>query len=116
MQQVVDLQRDRRFRSMGIELLSISPDPIGAWKQQDESLGITLPTLSDARNRVASRYGVMKWGMPTNEPGHTFVLVDAQGTVAWVRDYGAPEHGGLMYVSPNQLVSELASHLGGSGG
>ena len=96
---------------MGIELLSISPDPISAWKQEGASLGITLLTLSDAGNHVASEYGVMQWGMPTNEPGHTFVLVDAQGKVAWVRDYGAPEHGGAMYVPPDEITSQLEESL-----
>ena len=98
---------------MGIELLSISPDPISAWKQEGARLGITLPTLSDAGNRVANEYGVMQWGMPTNEPGHTFVLVDAQGKVAWVRDYGAPEHGGAMYVPPEEITSQLEESLRG---
>ena len=113
MQQVVDLQRAREFRSTGIELLSISPDPVSAWKQEGDSLGITLPALSDAENRVANDYGLMQWGMPTNEPGHTFVLVDADGKVAWTRDYGAPEHGGVMYVPPDDLT-QLREGLNGS--
>jgi hypothetical protein len=32
MQQVVDLQNNRQFRSTGVELLSISPDPVSAWQ------------------------------------------------------------------------------------
>ena len=32
---------------------------------------------------------------------------------AWIRDYGAPEHGGLMYVAPNDLVPLVAAHVGG---
>jgi hypothetical protein len=45
------------------------------------------------------------------EPGHTFVLVDESGMVAWVRDFGAPENGGLMCVVPDQLVPLLADQL-----
>jgi hypothetical protein len=56
----------------------------------------------------------MQWGMPTGEPGHTFVLVDAQGTVVWVRDYGAPEHGGTMYVSPSELDPLIQQQLEGA--
>jgi hypothetical protein len=52
----------------------------------------------------------MRWAMGT-EPGHTFVLVDTKGRVAWVRDYGGPEHGGPMYVSPNDLVPLLEGRL-----
>ena len=108
MQQVVDLQNDKGFQSSGIELLSISPDSVADWKHEGDQLGITLPTLSDAENNAADAYGVMQWGM-MNEPGHTFVLIDALGKVAWLRDYGAPEHGGLMYVPPDQLLSQLTS-------
>ena len=106
---MVDLQKDSVFRSSGIVLLSMSPDPVNDWKQEGGQLGITLPMLSDAGNHVADGYGVMQWGMATNEPGHTFVLIDTHGKVAWIRDYGAPEHGGLMYVPPAQLLSELTS-------
>lgn len=116
MQQVVDLQNDAKFQALGVQLLSISPDSVSAWREQGERLGITEPMLSDEGNRVWARYGTSSWMMPTNEPGHTFVLVDASGRVAWIRDYGAPEHGGLMYVTPQKLIPQLAAHLGGSGG
>jgi peroxiredoxin len=60
--------------------------------------------LSDEGNRVADRFGVMRWAAATGEPGHTFVLVDEAGQVAWLQDYGAPEHGGIMYVLPREIV------------
>jgi hypothetical protein len=41
--------------------------------------------------------------------------VDAQGNVAWVGDYGAPEHGGLMYVEPSEIVAEVSDRLSSSG-
>ncbi|BDG61184.1 hypothetical protein caldi_22740 [Caldinitratiruptor microaerophilus] len=44
---------------------------------------------------MAHPYGVMRWAVG-NEPGHPFVLVDASGQVRWLRDYDAPENGGLM--------------------
>ncbi len=113
MQQVVDLQNDRRFRALGIQLLSISPDSVGAWRREGEKLGITEPMLSDEGNRVWFRYGTSSWMMPTGEPGHTFILVDATGRVSWVRDYGAPGHGGAMYVAPKKVVQQLADHLDG---
>jgi peroxiredoxin len=113
MQQVVDLQESKSFQALGVELVSISPDPVQAWSTEDAAMGIRAPTLSDAGNEVASAYGVMRWAMPSGEPGHTFVLVGKDGTIAWIRDYGAPEHGGLMYVDPNHLVSQVTAHLGG---
>ena len=105
MRQVVDLQKDKSFGALGVELLSISPDPLSAWRQEAAQLGITVPMLSDTDNRVANEYGVMQWAMPTDEPGHTFVLVDRAGNVVWIRDYGAMGHGGLMYVPPTELIS-----------
>ena len=108
---MVDLQKDKAFNGLGVELLSISPDPIQAWRGQARQQGITLPLLSDAGNRVATAYGVMKWAMPSNEPGHTFVLIDRTGRIAWVRDYGGMEHGGVMYVPPTQLTREVAAKV-----
>jgi hypothetical protein len=49
--------------------------------------------------------------MPNGEPGHTFVLAGKDGKVKWVRDYGAPENGGLMWVSVAMLHQELAARL-----
>src|SRR6266571_6643237 len=114
MQQVVDLQKSTEFQALGVEVLSISPDTVQTWVKENSSMGIHMPTLSDAGNRVASAYGVMRWAMPSGEPGHTFVLVGVDGRVSWIRDYGAPEHGGVMYVLPKDLITQLATRLQGS--
>ncbi len=111
MKQVVDLQNNRDFRNLGVALLSISPDPIEAWREGAAEFRIRTPVLSDEGNRVANRYGVMQWQMATGEPGHTFVLVGADGRIRWIRDYGAPENGGVMYVLPDQLLKELRPQL-----
>ena len=113
MQQVVDLQNDPKFKALGVQLFSISPDSVTSWQEEGGKLGITEPMLSDEGNHVWLRYGTVSWMMTTNEPGHTFVLVDASGRVAWVRDYGAPDHGGVMYVPPGELVPLLEEHLAG---
>src|SRR5207244_12695173 len=96
MQQVVDLQNSKDFQALGVEFLSISPDSVHDWAAAAASMGIRTPTLSDAGNRVANAYGVMRWGMSSREPGHTFLLVGSEGHVTWIRDYGAAERGGLM--------------------
>lgn len=113
MRQVVDLQRDKAFEDLGVQLLAISPDPLGAWKQEGGSLGITVPMLSDPGNTVWMKYGTPGWMMATGEPGHTFFMVGRDGTIVWLRDYGAPEHGGAMYVAPEEIVSQLEEHLTG---
>src|SRR6266511_4612315 len=107
MQQVVDLQRDKAFEDLGVRLLAIAPDTVSAWQQEGGSMGITVPKLSDPRNTVWMKYGTRGWMMATNEPGHTFFLVGPDGKIAWLRDYGAPEHGGAMYVEPNEIISQV---------
>jgi len=111
MQQVVDLQNDEAFKRLGIELLAISPDPVTAWRKEGGALGVTVPMLSDPGNTVWLKYGIPAWMMATNEPGHTFFLVGADGKIDWVRDYGAMEHGGAMYVKPAEIVSQLKDVL-----
>jgi peroxiredoxin len=109
----VDLQEDREFEALGVELLSISPDHPDSWRQVEDEFGLETPLLSDPKNGVASRYGVMRWRIPPHapvesaEPGHTFILVDEAGKVAWIRDYGAQENGGLMYVPPSEILAEI---------
>ena len=49
--------------------------------------------------------------MATGEPGHTFFLVGADGNIVWLRDYGGVEHGGVMYVEPDELVSQVTQQL-----
>ena len=60
------------------------------------------------------KYGIPSWMMATNEPGHTFFLVGSDGKIAGLRDYGAPEYGGAMYVAPAEITSQVQRDLGGS--
>jgi len=66
---------------------------------------------SDADKSVSKAYDVLQWAVATGEPGHTFILVDEQGKIAWVRDYGAPENGGTMYVPVSELVAQIQESL-----
>jgi len=45
------------------------------------------------------------------EPSHTFNLVDERSDIAWVKDYRALEHGGIMYVVPDASVEVLRDQL-----
>jgi peroxiredoxin len=111
--QVVDLQQSQAFQALGVELVSIAPDTLEAWLDDGEQYGIKDfdTVLSDADNKVADRYDVLRWAAATGEPGHTFILVDESGTVTWVKDYGAVENGGYMYIVPDQLVEELRAQV-----
>lgn len=107
---MVDLQRDEAFQALDIELLSIATDPVSAWEDAAADEDISWPLLSDEGAAVSNDYDVMKWQM-AGEPGHTFVLIDRDGKVMWVRDYGAPDNGGLMYVEPKDLVPAVEKEL-----
>jgi peroxiredoxin len=110
--QVVDLQEDKDWRSLGVELFSLSPDPPDAWREAGEEMGVRdfETVLTDADNRIARKYGVMRWAIG-GEPAHTFVLVDEFGEIAWLQDYGAIENGGIMYVLPHEVVKQVREHL-----
>jgi peroxiredoxin len=109
LKQIVDLEGSPDFQSLNVALVSIAIDPVSDLSQAVSQFGISSPLLSDEGRNVSESYGVLQWAMPNG--GHTFVLVGKNGKVKWVRDYGAPENGGLMWVSVDVLYQELASRL-----
>lgn len=112
MQQVVDLHNDPDFQSLGVGLVSIAFDSPAEQQGGVAEYGISgVPMASDSDGSVSQAYDVLKWKVGTGEPGHTFILVDQDGKIAWIRDYGAPENGGLMYVEPAELVSQIRRSL-----
>jgi peroxiredoxin len=111
LKQIVDLEDSPDFRSLNVALVSIAIDPVSDLSQAVSEFGISTPLLSDKERNVSESYGVLQWAMPNGEPGHTFVLVGKNGKVKWVRDYGAPENGGLMWVSVDVLYREIAARL-----
>jgi peroxiredoxin len=113
MQQIVDLQNDTNFQSLGVAVLSISFDSLVEQASGMMEYVITdIPMLIDTDHSVSQSYGVLQWAIGTGEPGHTFVLVGANGIVAWIQDYGAPENRGVMYVPVDELTFEVNNRLG----
>ena len=112
MVQVVDLEGSPSFRSLDVTLISISTDSTALLAQAVAEYGVESPHLSDASGEIVRAYGADRWAMASGEPGHTFVLVGGDGRVRWIRDYGAPENGGLMYVEVEELVAEVEARVG----
>ena len=111
MRQIVDLQQDPSFQSLDVALVSIATDTIPALQAAGREYTVSIPLLSDADGRVSRDYDVMRWATAGGEPGHTFVLVGQDGRIAWIKDYGAPENGGRMYVPVDELVREMTPQL-----
>lgn len=92
-------------------ILSIAFDTAAQQAAVKQEYGIAAPMLVDADKRVSTQYDVLQWAAASGEPGHTFVLVDGAGKIVWIRDYGAPENGGTMYVPVNELTQQIAAAL-----
>lgn len=112
MQQIVDLENDPAFQALDVALVSVAFD-----SAQEQAQGVleynirSVPMLIDADGSVSEAYDVLQWAVATGEPGHTFVLVDEEGKITWIRDYGAPENGGVMYVPVEDLARQIESAL-----
>jgi peroxiredoxin Q/BCP len=111
MDQVVDLEGSPEFQALDVSLVSIAIDPLEQLILAVRSWNVRTPHLSDQGAKVSRSYGVLQWAMGNGEPGHTFVLVGKDGKIKWVRDYGAPANGGLMYVPIDRLYQEVAARL-----
>lgn len=93
-------------------LVSISTDPAEQQTPIIQQYGVTVPMAVDTNGEVVAEYDVLKWAMPNGEPGHTFILVNRAGEVAWIRDYGAPDlPTRTMYVEVPDLVAQIRAAL-----
>ncbi len=113
MKQIVDLQNSSEFQSLNVQVVSIARDSVAEMAPEASRLGITsVPVLSDPDLRVSAEYDVLKWAIGNGEPSHTFVLVDGNGTIVWIKDYGAPDDPDrTMYVEVPELVRYVRQHL-----
>lgn len=112
MEQVVDLQNSEDFKALGVEIVSIARDTANEQAPAAKELGITVPMLIDQDAQVSTEYDVMKYAIANGEPSHTFVLVNANGDILWLKDYGAPDNPNrTMYVEINELYREVKNAL-----
>lgn len=111
----MDLQTDPVFQSLDVALVSIAFDSADEQRVAIDEYGIAgVPMLVDSQHTVSEAYDVLKWAVGTGEPGHTFILVDADGKIAWIGDYGSPKLANpVMYVPPADLVDEIEDGLYG---
>ena len=113
MQQIVDLQNSSKFQALNVQVISIARDSVEEMAPEAQALGITsVPILSDPDLNVSAAYDVLQWAIDNGEPSHTFVLVDADGQIVWVKDYGAPGNPNrTMYVEVDELIRFISENL-----
>jgi peroxiredoxin len=113
MQQIVDLHEDPAFQALDVAFLSIAFDSVEEQAAGAVEYGITeVPLLTDTDHSVSEAYDVLKWAVASGEPGHTFILLDAEGKITWIRDYGAPDlPDRTMYVPIPDLVTQIRENL-----
>lgn len=112
MQQIVDLQNDPDFQKLNVAFISIARDSLEeqASAIKEYQLPPEVPLLADTDTKVAESYGVLKYALDNGEPSHTFVLVNTQGEIVWIKDYGAPDKTDrVMYVEPAEIINLIRS-------
>ena len=110
------MHNDPDFQALDVEFVSIAFDSAEEQRAAIEEYNIVdVPMLIDAEQSVSANYDVLQWAVGSGEPGHTFILVDGNGEIAWVRDYGAPDLADrVMYVPIPDLVTQIRDSLQGS--
>ncbi len=88
----------------GIQLISITPDPVGVLRQAASDYGITTPLISDTSLKMSTAFNTLGLGMHATTPGHAFVLI-YRGRVLWYRDYWITNQ--EMYVNSSTLLSQI---------
>ncbi|MBI2169631.1 MAG: redoxin domain-containing protein [Actinobacteria bacterium] len=84
-----------------LTMVPVVPNPVDDAKAEMERFGIITPFLSDPDTAVSAAYGTLGKGHHANLPGHSFVLVDGDGNIAWRKDYST------MFVEPADLLEEV---------
>ena len=103
MVQAAELEKSKAFGKTGIGLVSVTNDPPDVLEQVAAQYGITTPLLADDSRAMTSAYGQLgRGGMGHPETGgHSFVLLDQKGNVAWEQAYQE------MYVPTPRLLDDM---------
>lgn len=104
------------FTELGIDTIaSITTDPVDLLQQAGVDDAFTTPVLADPDRRVSEVWGTLDYGMMGGtHNGHSFIVVDPDGTIRWRADYGgAPDY--TMYLPVPDLLTDLEEGLDAAG-
>ena len=99
-------QHFTHLNKLHLTLVSITNDDPSTLAQAGRDYRITTPLIADSDRTISKAFGVLGGipfgvGMHTDTANHTFVLVDKNGTVRFIRDY--PK----MWADVNTLLKQL---------
>jgi peroxiredoxin len=111
--QMTDLdQVNQQFTKLDIVAVSITGDSVSLLASWAQSSGPQdSKVLSDQNLAVSRAYGMLGPGvtmMPGSAPGHSFVLVNKEGIIAWRYDYGPYN----MNVPNDEIIAAVTQALG----
>jgi peroxiredoxin len=93
------------FRADGIVVLPIVMNSADQIRADMAANKVTTPFLIDTAGAVSRAYGTLGKGMHAGLPGHSFVLIDANGIQKWYGEYPS------MYLAPQELLQQIRTHL-----
>ena len=107
--QITDLENNAdALREAGIDrVVSITSDRVEHLAQKSSDMGLSTPVLSDPDLKVIRTYDANSYGMMgDSRAGHSFLLVDPDGTITWRADYGgAPDY--TMFLPTGSILTDL---------
>lgn len=104
--QMGEIERDAAaFRRAHVTVLPIVMNPRDQIVHDMALDAVRTPFLLDDGS-VSRAYGTLGTGMHAGLPGHSFVLIDAQGRQRWYGEYPS------MWLSPRDLLVQVHRHLG----
>jgi len=115
--QIVELQDSAELSEMKVKLIAVTVDPVDKLQPIVKQWGIRVPLASDTSMKTAKAYDTLNLGSmhPGQKPGHTFILVGADGIIKWRYDLPQSEaNAGMMYVPTRQVIDSVREVLLGS--
>lgn len=104
--QMVDIEKKAAdFAAAGITVLPIVMNTAEQIRADMAANGVRTPFLIDSDGSVSEAYGTLGRGMHPGLPGHSFVLIDADGIQRWYGEYPS------MYLSSADLLDQVRQHL-----
>lgn len=95
--QMAKIEQEPGFAEAGIEVLPIVMNTADQINADRERLGVEAPFALDD-GTVSEAYGTLGTGMHEGLPGHSFILIDADGVQRWYGNYPS------MWLDPAELL------------